>query len=78
MYFAAGRQAREIGDLSKPAADLGVKGRGLLVRQRQELVEITELAHDFERRGVDGVAAEVAQKVFVFFDYGDGDACAGQ
>ena len=48
------------------------------MRQRQELVETAELVHDIERRGVNGVAAEVAQKVFVFLDHGDGDAGTGQ
>ena len=34
-----------------------------LVRQREERVEQAELVHDLERRGVDRVAAEIAQEV---------------
>src|SRR5262245_29069322 len=39
------------------------------MRQRQEFVEQAELVHHFERRGVHGIAAKVAQEISVFFDY---------
>ena len=48
----------------------------LLVRPREELVEQAELVHDLQRRGVDGVAAEVAQEVGVLLEHDDVDAGA--
>ena len=50
----------------------------LLVRQLQELVEEAELVHHLEGRGVDGVAAEVAQEVGVLLEHDDIDAGAGE
>lgn len=44
------------------AAQLGV-------RQPQELFEPDELGDEFEGRGVDGVAAEVAEEVVVLLEY---------
>src|SRR5690348_10488196 len=32
--------------------------------------------HDFQRRWMHRVAAKIAQKIFVLFEYGDGNACA--
>ena len=40
----------------------------------EEFVEEAEFVEEFERGGVDGVAAEVAEEVLVFFEDGDGDA----
>ena len=46
-----------------------MKRDDLVVRQLQELVEQAELVHHFERRGMDGVAAEVAQEVAVLLQH---------
>ena len=50
----------------------------LLVRECEELVEEAELVEELERGGMDGVAAEVAEEVFVLFEHGDVDAGAGE
>jgi len=42
----------------------------------EKLVEETELIEDFECGGMDGVAAEVAEEVGVFFKNCDSDALA--
>ena len=50
----------------------------LLVRQLEEFVEQAQLVHHLERRGVDGVAAKVAQEVRVLLQDDDVDAGARQ
>ena len=50
----------------------------LLMRPFQELFEQTKLVHDLERRGMDGVAAKVAQEVRVLFQHHHLDAGACQ
>ena len=50
----------------------------LLVRQLEELVQQAELVHHFERRGMDGVAAEVAQEIRVLLQHDHVDAGARQ
>ena len=44
----------------------------------RELIEQAELVHDFERRGMDGVAAEIAQEIGVFFQHQHIDTSARQ
>ena len=39
----------------------------------QKFLENAELVHDFERRRVDRIAPEIAQKVGVLFEDQDGD-----
>ncbi len=46
------------------------------MRQLQELVSQAELVHQLQRRRVNGVAAEVAEKVAVFLENDDVDARA--
>ena len=41
----------------------------MLMRTRQKGLEQTQLMHDLQGRGVDRVAAEVAQEVAVFFEH---------
>src|SRR6266851_4103754 len=52
-----------------PRADLA----DLLMRPLQKLLKQTELVHRFERRGMDGVAAEVAQEVSMLLENQDLD-----
>jgi len=69
---------REVGYRKVLAAD-GESERGdLLVGKGEEGVEDAELVHEFEGGGMDGVAAEVAEEIFVFFEYGDVVAVAGE
>ena len=58
------------------AAEIRAERGLLVVRQLQELVEQAELVHDLERRGMDGVAAKVAQEVGVLLEHDDVDAGA--
>src|SRR5262249_38520016 len=64
--FAVGRQMREVGDLHASVADDAGEMFDLLMRQLEELVQQPELMDEFERGGMDGVAAEVAQEVACF------------
>ena len=50
----------------------------LLMRQLEELVEQAELVHHLQRRGMHGVAAEIAQEVGVLFQHRHRDAGARQ
>jgi hypothetical protein len=68
----------EIGDGKGLAADDEGEVGDLLVREGEEGFEDAELVHDVEGGGMDGVAAEVAKEVFVFFEDGDVDALAGE
>ena len=44
----------------------------------EEGVEQAELVHELEGGGMDGIAAEVAEEVLVFFEHGDAVAVAGE
>ncbi len=59
-------------------AELGAEARHFLVRQLQEFIEQAKLVHDVQRRGMDGVAAEVAQEVGVLLQHDGPDAGARQ
>ena len=59
-------------------ADLAGQLAQLLVRALEEIVEDAKLVHHLERRGMDGVAAEVAQEIGVLFQHDDIDAGAGE
>src|SRR5262249_20381323 len=48
-------------------ADYARKTTRFLVRQFEELVEQAELADDLERRGMNGIAAEIAEKIRMLF-----------
>ncbi len=73
-----GRQVREIGDLQKDIADLPAERPDFLVGLLEELLEEAELVHDFQRRGMNGVPAEIAQEIGVLFEDQDGDPGAGE
>ena len=59
-------------------ADLAGEHAQLLMRPLEEVVEQPELIHDLERRGMDGVAAEVAEEIGVLLQHDDLDAGAGE
>src|SRR5206468_10815370 len=75
---AAGRQVREIGELDGSLADYAGDAPRLLVRQFEELVQQAELVDELERRGMDGVAAEIAQEVAMLLQPDDLDPPARQ
>ena len=72
------RQMREIGEGHALVTDLTRERAHLLMRALEEIVENAELVHDLERRGMDGVAAEIAQEIGVLLQHHDIDAGAGQ
>ena len=68
----------EIGHHHPLVADLAGEPLDLLVRQLEKLVEQAELVHQLERRGMHGVAAEIAKEVLVLFQHHDVHAGARQ
>lgn len=75
---AACRQMPEIGDLDEIVADLAAQRPCLLMRSPQEFLKQAELVHQLQGRGVDRVAAEIAQEIAVFFEDQNGDPGAAQ
>src|SRR5207248_7075788 len=67
-----------VGDDDAAAGDLAGDLPHLLVRPGEKALEQPELADYFERRRVDGVAAEIAQEVGMFFEHDHVDAGARQ
>src|SRR6185312_8105380 len=68
----------EIGDRQVIRADLRRQVRHLVVRDLEELIEQAEFVHQLHGRGMNGVAAEIAEEVAVLFEHGDVDTGAGQ
>jgi hypothetical protein len=59
---------REVRDRQLGIANLRVEMARFVVRPLQERIEKSEFVHHFERRGVDGVAAEVPQEISMLFE----------
>jgi hypothetical protein len=76
--FCVGGYVTEIGDGKRLAADDEGEVGDLLVREGEKGVEDAQLVHEIEGGGMDGVAAEVAKEVFVFFKDGDVNPLAGE
>ena len=76
--FAAHRQMTEVHHWDSLGANLKAQPRDLLVWNFQEFVEQPKLVHQFERRGMDGVAAEVTQEIGVLLQHDNVDAGAGE
>jgi hypothetical protein len=68
----------EIGEREAQGSEPRPQHRHLLMRDLEELAEQAELLHQLERRGVDRVAAEVAEEVGVLFQHDDIDTRARQ
>ena len=75
---AARRKMGKVGEDDHLVADDAADLAHFLVRQLEKRVEQSELVHHFERGGMDGVAAEVAQEVSVLLQHQDVDAGAGE
>ena len=75
--FAVGGKMGEVGESERFVADLAAKFVKLLVRALEEFFEKAEFVHQLKSGWVDGVAAEVAEEVGVFFEDEDVDAGAG-
>src|SRR5206468_10599917 len=56
--------------------DLAAEPGRFLMRQFEKVFEDSQFMHHFERRRMDRVTAEVAQKIFVLFKHHDIDAGA--
>jgi hypothetical protein len=76
--LAMGGKVAEIGGPKFEVSYYGAHRGELLVRDFQEIFEESEFAQEFERGGMDSVAAEVAEKVLVFLEYGDVDTRASE
>src|SRR5216684_1696695 len=63
------RQAREVRKRHRRIAELRAEHARFLMRQLQKVIEDTELVHHFERRRMNRVAAEVAQKISVLLEH---------
>src|ERR1700683_2393374 len=59
-------------------SDLRAQLTLLVMRQFQKLPEKSQLVHHLQRRGVDGVSAKIAQKIFVLFQHHDVDTGASE
>ncbi len=59
-------------------ADLPGQRLDLLMRQLEEFVEQAEFVHQFKRRGMNGVAAEIAKEIGVLLQHHHLDAGARQ
>jgi hypothetical protein len=68
----------KVTDRYQGIADLSHELRKLLMRQAQKLVQQPQLMHEFQSRGVDRVAAEIAKEVGVLLEHDDVDAGTGQ
>ena len=76
--FGVGGKMAEVGYLKTLPADDRGEAVDLGVGKREEFVEEAEFVEKLEGGGMNGVAAEVSEEVFVFFKDGDGDALAGK
>ena len=76
--FAVRRQMAKIDHLKVFGADLRGQRFDLLMRQLQELVDQAEFEHQLERRGMNRVAAEIAEEIGVLLQHHDMNARARQ
>src|SRR5580692_6763338 len=71
-------QMRKIGNTHLEIFDQGSNCRQLLMWALQEAVEDAKLVHQFERRGMNRVAAKIAKKVRMLFEHLDLYSGAGE
>jgi hypothetical protein len=76
--FTVDGQVRKVGDGDGEIVDDGADFAELLVRDAEEIVEEAEFVDELKSGGVDGVAAEVAEEVGVFFEDEDFDTGASE
>jgi hypothetical protein len=69
---------REISDGRVYVVNLHANIAKLVVRKLQKFIEEAKLVHDFERGGVDGIAAKIAQKVGMLLEDEDFNSRARQ
>ncbi len=76
--LALRRQALEMTNGRAVASDLQRHGFHLRMRKPEEFIEQAKLVNHFQRRGMNGIAAEIAQEILVLFQHRDADAGARQ
>ena len=76
--FAVRRQMAEIDHLNVFGADLRGQRFDLLMRQLQEFIDQAKFDHQFERRGMNRVAAEIAEEIGVLLQHDHVDASTSQ
>lgn len=76
--FAVHGQVGKVGNGDGEVVDDRADFAEFLVGNAEEIVEEAEFVDELEGGGVDGVAAEVAKEVGVFFEDEDFDAGAGE
>jgi hypothetical protein len=74
--FGVRGKVREVGHGDCAVADKAGEMSDLGVRKGEEFFEEAEFVEEFECRGMDRVAAEVAEEIFVFFEDRDGNSAA--
>jgi hypothetical protein len=60
---------REIGERDRSGSDLTLDFPNFLMRECQKALEQAELCHHLECRGMNGVAAKVAQKIAMLLQH---------
>ncbi len=76
--LAARRQVGEIRDRERRVADLAFEFAGFVMGAPEKILEQAELVHQLEGRGMDRIAAEIAEEVGVLLEDEDADAGARQ
>jgi hypothetical protein len=76
--LAARRQVAEVCQRHDLGAEAGAQRGELLVGQREKLLENAQLAHELERRGMNGVPSEVAEKIRMLLQHDHRHPRAGQ
>ncbi len=65
-------EVRQVADRPIAAGETNFGARDARVRPLEKALQQAQLVEDLHRRGVDGVAAEIAEEIGVLFEHGDG------
>ena len=65
--LAVCRKMREVSDGDALGADFSGEFEYFLVRAIEKLVQQPQFIHQFERRRMDGIAAKIAEEIFMLF-----------
>src|SRR5262249_58554753 len=61
-----------------PCRRLQLHARDAAMRKLEKLVGVSQLVHQLQRRGMNGIAAEIPQEIAVLLEYHDLDAGASE
>ena len=76
--FRARGQMRKVGECRLHRAEPAAQRIDLVMGQPEQPLVKAKLVHELQRRGVQGIAAKIAQEIGVLFEDGHGDARARQ